>query len=78
MMDCRMRPYYQAAISRFEAQRDEAIATLELYFNNSVGIGEHSNLLDEVEKWIALLAEADERLDSLKKYFGGQLETTKV
>ncbi len=77
-MDCRNRPFYQAAISKFESQRDEAIATLDLYFTNAVGIGEHSNLLDEIEKWTATLAEAEERIESLKKHFGGRSETVKV
>ena len=31
--------FLRAALSHWEAQRDEAVATLELYFNGSVGIG---------------------------------------
>ena len=34
-----MSKFYKAAISHWEAQRDNAIATLELYFPKSVGIG---------------------------------------
>ena len=40
-----MNKLLRAALSQYEAQRDEALAVLEVYFNNSVGIGEHSNLL---------------------------------
>ena len=72
MMDLRSRSYYTAAITRFEAQRDEAIATLELYITSAVGIGDHSNLLDEIEKWTEALASADEKIGSLKRYFGGK------
>ena len=39
-----MSHFYKAAISHWEAKRDEAIATLELYFQKSVGIGEHSKI----------------------------------
>jgi hypothetical protein len=37
--------FYRAAIKSYEAQREEAIATLELYFQHSVGIADHSNIL---------------------------------
>ena len=42
----------EAALSRYRAQRDEALAVLEVYLTDAVGIGEHSNLLDEITKWI--------------------------
>jgi hypothetical protein len=64
------RALYKALISHYEAQRDEAVATLEVYFNNSIGIGEHSNILNELKKWTTKLSEAQEALDALKKNFG--------
>ena len=64
-----MSHFYKAAISYWEAQRDEAVATLELYFQKSVGIGEHSKVLQEINDWTCKLSEANENLDSLKKYF---------
>ena len=39
-----------AAKKKYEAQIEEALATLHIYFNNSVGIGEHPDLLTEVDK----------------------------
>ena len=55
-----MSHFYKAAISHWEAKRDEAIATLELYFQKSVGIGEHSKILDEIHVWTHQLSEAEE------------------
>ncbi len=43
-----MNNLLQAALSHYQAQKDEAIAVLEVYFENPVGIGEHSNLLQEI------------------------------
>ena len=43
-----MSHFYKAAVSYWTAQRDEAVATLELYFQKSVGIGEHSKVLQEI------------------------------
>ena len=64
-----MSHFYKAAISYWTAQRDEAVATLELYFQKSVGIGEHSKVLQEINDWTCKLSEANENLDSLKEYF---------
>jgi hypothetical protein len=62
-------PFYKAAVSYWEAQKREAIATLNLYFNNSVGIGEHSKILDQINSWTGKLSEAEENIKNLKKYF---------
>ncbi len=64
-------PFYKAALSYWEAQKREAIATLNLYFSNSVGIGEHSKILEEINTWTSKLSEAEENLSNLKKYFPG-------
>ena len=55
-----MNKLLKAAIKHYESQKSESEATLDIYFNNSVGIGEHSNLLEEVKKWTSKLSEADE------------------
>lgn len=58
-----------AALAYYEAQRLEAISSLEIFFENPVGVAEHSNFLDEVKKWTAVLAEAEENISTLKKNF---------
>tara|TARA_Y100001938_G_C7731678_1_gene254947 strand:- start:185 stop:403 length:219 start_codon:yes stop_codon:yes gene_type:complete len=60
---------YKALLSHYNAQKDEANAIIETYLQKSVGIGEHSNILGELKKWTATLAEADEALQILEKYF---------
>ena len=42
---------------------------MEVYFNNAVGIGEHSSILNELKKWTSKLTEAEEAIDSLQKNF---------
>ena len=59
----------EAALSRYRAQRDEALAVLEVYLTDAVGIGEHSNLLDEITKWTQTLAEAEENIETLSRHF---------
>jgi hypothetical protein len=59
-------PYYDALEAKYIAQIKEAQAVLQTYFKNSVGIGEHSDLLPEFDKWIEQLASADEKLQALR------------
>jgi|TARA_R110000751_G_scaffold299545_1_gene410714 hypothetical protein len=64
-----MNKLLKAALSHHEAQRDEALAVLDIYFNKSVGIGEHSNLLKEILEWTQKLTEAEENISTLKTHF---------
>jgi len=58
-----------AAIAHYESQKAEALAVLQVYFLNSVGIGDHSNLLGEIKKWTSTLTEAEDNLKTLNKHF---------
>ena len=64
-----MNSFYSATIDHYKAKRSEALATLELYFNNSIGIGEHSDLLEEVRKWTEVLDNANSVLETLGRDF---------
>ena len=54
--------------ARYEAQIAEADATIKIYLENSVGIGEHPQHIDEVDKQLQKIAEADEKLKALEDY----------
>ena len=60
---------YKATIAHFIAQKERATATLHLYFTNSVAIGEHPNILEEIVKLTKELSEADECIATLEKTF---------
>ena len=64
-----MNKLLRAALSHHEAQRDEALAVLDVYFNKSVGIADHSNLLSEVLIWTQKLTEAEENISTLNSHF---------
>ena len=59
----------RATRANLVAQREDALATLSIYFNQSVGIGDHSNHTEEILKHLRRLAEADECLESIDRYF---------
>lgn len=54
--------------ARYEAQIAEAEATIKIYLESSVGIGEHPQHIDEVDKQIQKIAEAEEKLEILDGY----------
>jgi predicted transcriptional regulator len=54
--------------ARYEAQVAEADAIINIYLENSVGIGEHPQHIDEVDKQLQKIAEADEKLKALEDY----------
>jgi hypothetical protein len=58
---------YEALELKYLAQIAEAKATLSIYFENSVGIGEHPQHLEEMDKLIAQLADAQDKLEALNQ-----------
>ena len=58
----------RALEDRYNAQISEAEATLKIYFENSVGIGEHPQHLEEVDKLIEKVATAEEKLEALQAF----------
>lgn len=63
-----MNPFIKALQDYYTAQISEAVATLNVYLNTSVGIGEHSDILTELRKYVDLLESADGKLAILEKY----------
>ena len=59
----------EALKKRYEAQIAEAIATINIYLKSSVGIGEHPQHIDEIDKLIGKIAEAEDKLKILKEKF---------
>tara|TARA_R100000278_G_scaffold52013_1_gene43852 strand:- start:324 stop:536 length:213 start_codon:yes stop_codon:yes gene_type:complete len=61
----------KALEDKYNAQISEADATLKIYFNNSVGIGEHPQHIEECDKLIEKIATAEEKLIILKEFIDG-------
>jgi hypothetical protein len=62
-------PLYKALSKRYEADIAAAYATLIIYFDNSVGIGEHPQQLEEMDKLVDAIASAEDKIKSLNKHF---------
>lgn len=64
-----MNRFYNALESKYKAKIDEALAVLELYFNKSVGVGEHPDIVDILDKYLTTLDENQAKLATLQKLF---------
>ena len=53
---------------RYTAQISEADATIKIYLENSVGIGEHPRHIDEIDKLFQKIADAQEKLQAIKDF----------
>ena len=54
--------------AKYEAQIAEADATINIYLNNSVGIGEHPQHIEEVDKQLQKISDTQEKLDALEMF----------
>ena len=47
----------------------KAKANIEVYLENPVGIGEHPQHLEEMDKFVEKLATANDKLENLKEFY---------
>ncbi len=53
---------------KYEAQMAQAEANVKVYMENPVGVGEHPNIVQEVEKLLNEIKDAKEMLNELKNW----------
>ncbi len=58
---------FLALVKKYEAEIAEAEATLLIYFNTPVGIGEHPQHLEEMDKMVEKLTNAKDKLQTLQE-----------
>ena len=58
----------KALEDRYNAQISEADATIHIYLKRSVGIGEHPQHLDEIDKLVDKIAQAEEKLKIIQEF----------
>ncbi len=52
-----------------EAHIEKHRINVEVYLNNPVGVGEHSDIMDTIEKELKLMAEYMDQIEVLDQYF---------
>tara|TARA_R100000700_G_scaffold37344_1_gene47417 strand:+ start:298 stop:534 length:237 start_codon:yes stop_codon:yes gene_type:complete len=59
----------KALEDKYNAEISAADATIKIYFESSVGIGEHPQHVEEVDKLVEKIANAEEKLIILKEFY---------
>ena len=60
---------YRALIKRYESKIYEAKSILAVYFTSAVGIGEHPQILEEMDKHITIIVDAEDKKGALERHF---------
>mgnify|MGYP000326939747 FL=1 len=62
-------PLFKALIKQYESDIASAYATLTIYFDSPVAIGEHPQHLEEMDKLVDKVSSAEDKLKALNKHF---------
>ena len=57
---------------KYEGEIAVARANVQVYIDNPAGIGEHSNVVQAVDEQIALIAEAQDKLNIIERWDSGK------
>jgi methylaspartate ammonia-lyase len=60
---------YDALCSKYTSQMLESEASLMVYFSNPVGIGEHPQHIEEMDKLVEKIANAKDKLQTLEEFY---------
>jgi hypothetical protein len=69
---------YEALTLKYRSEMAEAEATLLVYFNNPVGIGEHPQHLEEMDKFVEKMTNAKDKLEMLERVYKYNLQKDEV
>ena len=63
-------PFYKALELKYAAEAEDAKAKVTLYFSNPQGVAGHPNVTEEIDKLLARLSWASQKLYHLRSQFG--------
>ena len=61
--------FFEALEARYTAEIAEAVANVNVYRTNPVGIGEHPDLVAAIDSQVERIAHAEDKLSVLRDYF---------
>ena len=64
-----MREIIDALKKKYEAEIDIAKATIQVYLDKPVGIGEHPQFAEEIDKQLTAISCANDKIKVIDKYY---------
>tara|TARA_B100000941_G_C28499866_1_gene553391 strand:- start:1560 stop:1769 length:210 start_codon:yes stop_codon:yes gene_type:complete len=62
-------PLLDALVLKLEGEIAVAKANIEVYKKNAAGIGEHPDIVEAIELQVTKLADANDKLETIRRYF---------
>ena len=59
----------EALIKKLEGDIEVAKANIMVYHRNPAGIGEHSDIVESIEKEVEKIADAHDKIEAIRQYF---------
>ena len=59
----------KALLAHAQGDIQKHVANVEVYLNNPVGIGEHSDITEAIENELNIIAKYQDQIDVINKYF---------
>ena len=60
----------KASEKHFESHIEKHRINVEILLENQVGVAEHPDIMETIEKELSLISEYEDKLEVLRKYFG--------
>jgi len=64
-----MNHLMKALIAKLRGDIEVHKANILVYVRNPAGIGEHSDIVETIEKEVAFIAEAEDKIETINKHF---------
>jgi hypothetical protein len=68
------RKMYDALLLKYQSQMADSEASLLVYFNNPVAIGEHPQHIEEMDKLVEKIANAKDKLETIRNFYKYELD----
>ena len=68
---------FKTLLKRYEADIEDAVYKIQFFNENNIVIPEHIDITGEIDKLLLIIAEAEDKLSVMRKYYGKK-ETDKA
>ena len=63
---------FRTLLKRYEADIEDAVYKIQSFSENNIIIPEHIDITGEVDKLLQIIAESEDKLSIMRKYYGGK------
>ena len=63
---------FRTLLKRYEADIEDAVYKIQSFSENNIIIPEHIDITGEVDKLLQIIAESEDKLAAMRKYYGGK------